>query len=312
MRYVTISELSNIIRRNLWKIPHDIDLVVGVPRSGMLPASMIALYLNKQLSDIDSFIEGRIYSVGLSRGESVSPCAVRKVLIVDDSIHSGKAILNAKKKIENSNEKLCKYYYCTPIATSHGSKMVDFFFTIIDEERIFEWNIYHHPMLSHACVDIDGVLCADPIVDDDGAIYKEFLGSASPLFIPTYKINTIISCRLEKYRYDTEKWLKANGVLYDNLVMLNLPDKTSRLLWNKHGEYKGEYYRQKQDCSIFIESSLAQAKKIAEISKKQVYCVQTNEMIECCINESTAKKTMRHKCSIIYNFFRKCYRKLLQ
>ena len=311
MRYVTISELSDIIRRNLWKIPHDIDLVVGVPRSGMLPATMIALYLNKQLSDIDSFIEGRTYSVGLSRGESVNHCAIKKVLIVDDSIHSGKAILNAKKKIENSKEKSCNYYYCTPIATSFGSKMVDFFFIIIDEERVFEWNIYHHPILSHACVDIDGVLCADPTVDDDGTIYKEFLGNANPLFIPTYKINTIISCRLEKYRYDTEKWLKANGVLYDNLVMLNLPDKASRLLWNKHGEYKGEYYKQKQDCIIFIESSLTQAKKIAEISNKQVYCVQTNEMIEYCPEKSIVKQVMKHRYSIIRSFLRKFYRKLL-
>jgi uncharacterized HAD superfamily protein len=312
MKYVSIAELSDIIRNNLWKIPHDIDLVVGVPRSGMLPASMIALFLNKRLSDIDSFIEGRIYSLGLSRGESVSLGTVKKVLIVDDSICSGQAILNAKQKIENNKKESCEYYYCTPIATSNGSKMVDIFFAVIDGERVFEWNIYHHSILAHACVDIDGVLCTDPAVDDDGAIYKEFLQNATPLFIPTYKINTIISCRLEKYRYYTEKWLRANGVLYDNLVMLNLPDKTSRLLWNKYGEYKGEYYKQKHDCSIFIESSLFQAKKIAEISKKPVYCVQTNEMIEYTPKESILKKIVGHRCPVIYNFFCKCCRKIIR
>ena len=52
MQYRTIRDLSDLIRRNLWKIPHDIDLVVGVPRSGMLPASMIALYLNTKFTSI--------------------------------------------------------------------------------------------------------------------------------------------------------------------------------------------------------------------------------------------------------------------
>ena len=59
MRYVTTAYLSDLVRKNLSKIPHDIDLVVGVPRSGMLPATMIALALNKRLTDINSFAEGR-------------------------------------------------------------------------------------------------------------------------------------------------------------------------------------------------------------------------------------------------------------
>ncbi len=71
MNYRTIADLSNLIRTNLYKIPHDIDVVVGVPRSGMLPATMIALYLNKRLSDINTFFVGgvRLYHV-----ENVEVC----------------------------------------------------------------------------------------------------------------------------------------------------------------------------------------------------------------------------------------------
>ena len=62
--YRSISDMNNIILRNLHIFPHDIDLVVGIPRSGMMPANLIALYLNKPYTDIDSFISGRILGAG--------------------------------------------------------------------------------------------------------------------------------------------------------------------------------------------------------------------------------------------------------
>lgn len=33
MKYITIADLSDTIRKNIWKIPHDIDCVIGIPRS---------------------------------------------------------------------------------------------------------------------------------------------------------------------------------------------------------------------------------------------------------------------------------------
>ena len=288
MRYVTIAELSDMIRHNLWKVPHDIDLVVGIPRSGMLPATMIALLLNTRLSDIDSFVEnGRCFSNGLSRGEFVKKGDLKKILIVDDSINSGNSLSNAKRKLDAVHTEY-EFIFCVPIATTAGSIKVDVFFEIIDDNRVFEWNIFHHSVLSCACVDIDGVLCLDPIEDDDGEKYQLFIQSATPLFLPTCNINTLISCRLEKYRTLTEKWLSLNGITYSQLIMLNFPDKATRVKWNKHGVYKGEYYKTREDCTLFIESSYNQAKQIAEISKKPVYCVETNTMIQ--IPKSVSRK----------------------
>ena len=279
MRYVTIKELSDIIRRNLWKIPHDIDVVVGIPRSGMLAANMIALYLNTNLSDIDSFVNDIVYSNGLTRGKYVkSQKSIRKVLVVDDSIHSGNSLYDAKQKLIGVQDKRYNFLFCVPIATSNGSKMVDLCFEIIDEDRIFEWNLFHHCFLENACLDIDGVLCCDPEEDDDGEKYFTFLQTAKPMFVPTVKINTLISCRLEKYREQTEQWLNKNSISYQNLVMLDFPNKASRVKWGKHGEYKGEYYKN-SDCTLFIESSLRQATIIAKIANKPVICTETNELL---------------------------------
>ena len=46
MNYRSIADLNHTILKQLHMLPRDFDLVVGVPRSGMLPANLIALYLN--------------------------------------------------------------------------------------------------------------------------------------------------------------------------------------------------------------------------------------------------------------------------
>lgn len=313
MRYVTIAELSDMIRKNLWKIPHDIDLVVGIPRSGMLPATMMALFLNTRLTDIDSFVrDGGCFSNGLSRGEYVKKAEIKKVLVVDDSIYSGNSLSDAKRKLRTVQTEY-DYMFCVPIATSNGATMVDVCFVIIDDYRVFEWNIFHHSVLSNACVDIDGVLCLDPIEDDDGEKYQSFIQSATPWFTPTCRIDTLISCRLEKYRSLTENWLGQNNVLYDKLIMLDFPDKATRVAWNKHGNYKGEYYKQRTDCMLFIESSLHQAKIIAEVSNKPVYCVETNTMIFMLAPISTKKRILhaiRGRFPRVYYWLQSSYYKM--
>lgn len=310
MRYVTIRELSDMIRRNMWKVPHDIDLVVGIPRSGLLAADIIALYLNVQLCDVDSFVEGRLFSNGLSRGDFVrKPSIIQKVLVVDDSICNGNAMKEAKKKLDVIHDKSYEFIFCTPIATSYGSTVVDLFFEIIDEVRVFEWNLFHHWILQNACVDIDGVLCLDPVEDDDGEVYRRFLQTATPLFVPTVQINTLISCRLEKYRKLTEEWLDKHNVKYNQLIMLDMPDKASRVAWGKHGDYKGEYYMSRYDCMLFIESSYNQAKRIAELSGKPVFCVETNELLQI-VKVSRKKRILRvikKRFPYIYRFARYAY-----
>ena len=269
-------------------MPHDVDFVVGIPRSGMLPASLIALYLNKPLTDIDAFVDGRLYGCGL-RLRNKENASLKKVLIVDDSVNSGFAIQEAKEKFSVFKDKY-ELLYLAPIVTEEGTKKVDIWFEILDYPRIFEWNLFHHPLLETACMDIDGVLNKDPEIDDDGPLYMDFLNTATPLFIPTVTIGTLISCRLEKYRAQTEAWLKKYNIKYNQLVLLNLPDKATRVKWNKHGEWKADFYKKHKSC-LFIESSISQAQKIADISQKPVFCLETNKMVTPCLSTQVLMKT---------------------
>lgn len=275
--YRSYEDLSTLLLKNLYKIPHDIDTIVGIPRSGMIPALMISMYLNKPVTDLDSFIEGRLYSSG-GRGDYVPSSQSSKVLVIDDSILTGNAILKAKEKIGDL-EKNYNILYAAAYASSIAKKYVDLWFEEINMYRIFQWNIFHQKkILETTCMDIDGVLCPDPPYDDDGVEYVNFIQHASPMIIPSATINILVTCRLEKYRLHTERWLQEHGVKYDKLLMLNLPSKEERLKWGKHGEYKGEIYK-KSSCSLFIESSLKEAVDICRVSGKQVFCIETMEMM---------------------------------
>jgi len=137
---------------------------------------------------------------------------------------------------------------------------------------VFEWNLLHHPRLDMMCLDLDGVLCPDPTdaQDDDGPNYNEFLTSSSALNVPSYKINSIVTGRLEKYRRETEAWLKARGIRYDNLFMLDLPSAAVRRKLGINAEFKSDIYKLKSDCRLFVESNVAQAREIRKRTGKSV------------------------------------------
>jgi uncharacterized HAD superfamily protein len=259
-------------------LPKDFDLIVGVPRSGMLPANLLALYLNKPYTDINSFINGHIYKAG-ARGQFFDIRDYKKILVVDDSIASGSAMEKCKASLKEVSENF-EISFCAIYVIPGKEKMVDYYFEVVPLPRYFQWNVMNHTSLEKACFDIDGVLCIDPSEDqnDDGEKYIDFILHAPALFIPGAKIGTIVTSRLEKFRKETETWLEANHVKYDQLVMLDLPDKEARMKANCHAEHKAKTYMSKPYV-LFVESSFSQALEINRITKKPVLCTENFEMI---------------------------------
>lgn len=278
MYYRTISNMNEIILKRLNILPKDFDLIIGVPRSGMLPANLLALYLNKPFTDIHSFLNGHIYKAG-ARGQFFDIKDYKKVLVVDDSIASGSAMIEVKENLKHLEADF-SISYCAIYVIPGKEKMVDYYFEVVPLPRYFQWNIFNHTALEKACFDIDGVLCVDPTDDqnDDGPKYIDFILNAPPLFIPGAKIGTIVTSRLEKYRKETETWLAKNKVKYNELVMLDLPDMAARQKANSHGDFKASVYMSKPYV-LFIESNLHQAIQINQIAKKPVLCTENFEMI---------------------------------
>lgn len=279
MNYRNIDDLNHCILKHINILPRDFDLIVGIPRSGMFPANLLALYLNLPVTDLDSFHNNHIYQTG-ERGKTLNMTNIYKVLIVDDSIATGNAIRKCRKLLADVENRY-EIQYCAIYAVPLQTQNIDYYFEIIDYPRFFQWNILNHEILKKTCMDIDGVLCVDPTSEenDDGEKYRHFLLNAHPLFIPKVTVGTLVTSRLEKYRLETEQWLKDNHVKYDKLVMLDLPDMTARQRANCHASFKAAEYGSSSDNMLFVESSMAQAIEINRLTKKPVLCTETFQMI---------------------------------
>lgn len=271
--------MSHCIRQNIAKIKEDIHLVVGVPRSGVVPAYMIALYKNIMACSLDEFISGHYGSSGITR-KLKQIDKITNVLIVDDSIKHGKSLVLVKEKIKKAklDKKFNIKYLCIYTADT-AVDLVDYYFEIVPVPRMYQWNYLNIRYNENSCFDIDGVLCVDPTEEenDDGEKYIEFLRNAKPLFIPEFTIHTLVTSRLEKYRAETELWLKKHNVKYNNLVMLNLNSKEERKRQNAHAKFKAEVYA-KSDTILFVESNPKQAEEIARLTGKQCMCVGNDKL----------------------------------
>jgi len=282
MKYRSIADLNSDIKQWITELPNDLDLIVGIPRSGMLAANLLSLYLNLPLTDVEGLCEGRIFQSG-PRLDSIRTnvlSKINKILVVDDSVCSGTQMKKIKAQLSGAGISH-KIYYGAVYVSPEGYNYVDFWYKNVDLPRIFEWNIMHHDVLIDSCVDIDGVLCRDPSPqeNDDGDKYRQFISTVNPLVVPTKTVGWLVTCRLEKYRELTEKWLKKHGIRYSHLIMMNLPDKKTRIALGTHADFKAKVYKT-ANAALFIESSYSQAQEIARRSGKSVFCTETWQIVD--------------------------------
>ncbi|WFE72044.1 phosphoribosyltransferase family protein [Halomonas sp. M1] len=281
MHYKSYGDLSEDISASLFRVQgKGYDLVVGIPRSGMIPASMIALGLHIDVMGLPDFIANQTLKTRLGRKREGLPSATwdaKKVLLVDDSVLTGRTMQEALSAIPSDCP--CRIDTLAIYTSSDAYQHVNISFYTLESPRVFQWNLFTPSMLSQACVDIDGVLCVDPTdhQNDDGEKYIAFLNNATPLFLPAGRIGCLVTNRLEKYRDQTEAWLKQQGITYERLVMLNLPSKEERQRQGIHSTHKGMFYKN-SEYTFFIESDARQAASIANISGKAVYSCEDNRL----------------------------------
>ncbi len=106
MHYRSIADMNAAIVSGLHRLPSDLDLVVGVPRSGLLAANLLSLAANIPMTDLDSFVAGNVFSSGFTkRLSAVRPDIYRrceKILVIDDSINMGAAMRDARTRVADA------------------------------------------------------------------------------------------------------------------------------------------------------------------------------------------------------------------
>lgn len=286
MRFVTIAEMSRTLRSTFHKVPHDVNFVLGVPRSGMLPATILAEWLNVPCVDVDSFCAGAAPTGGRRVAfHADSGRARKRVLVVDDTIFNGGSMAAVREKLRpfaGAYDFIFMAVYlegpCTNVDVWLADVRAD-----ADPFVLYEWNIYHHtPRIMSRCIyDIDGVLCVDPPDERDEAAYVRYIQRPVPLFVPSVEVGEIVTYRLAAYEHITRRWLADVGVQYKGLTMF--PAQTYGARQSSGigpAAFKADIYAQREWARLFVESSDRQAREIYERTGKPVYCVESNKMYE--------------------------------
>lgn len=274
MNFVTYNHLQNDVKEWAKTLPRDFDAIIGVERSGMLPASILAMHMHKPLLSLDTFIHylntGQLNSYINSK---MSFSRLNKVLIVDDSISSGATIRDIKSVVIKKPGIYTDVKFGCVYGLPGNHHLVDYVFKDLLHPRMFEWNFMHHEKLSEAILDIDGVLCEEPPVEDNERAYTDYIGSAKPLYIPSVPVLGLVTGRLEKYRALTEVWLQKMGIKYGFLMMAAYDTPQERRK-NDMGKYKADVYNSIPGATLFIESSHDQALTIKSNTNKEVICIE--------------------------------------
>lgn len=267
MNFRSIDDLrTDIYTCLLPNLPRDIGMVYGVPRSGLLPASIIATALGADLG-----VVGGPPLNGVRKNLFVLPKGT-KSLLVDDSIFGGGAMARARQIFG----KEC--LTCVVYASTKSVDKVDFYGLELNGPRFFEWNFTGIKATEDYFFDMDGVICEDPkVFDDDGPKYQAEIKRVKPMYLPQVKIKAICTNRIERWRTETENWLNSYGVKYDKLIMQPFATAVERRKKSNPGEYKAKHFGS-ADATVFIESHDWQAKVIAQKTKKPVLSIESMKL----------------------------------
>lgn len=281
LSFRTFNDLNVLIANSLDRIGAlKFDAIIGIPRSGSIPASLIATHMQRPVADLNYFLET---GQACGRSGTFSNEPIRRILLVDDTVNKGRAMNRAVQLIKTKRPKveIIRFAVWGPYQLDDPKSVVDVWLQDLKGPRVFQWNLWKHIRGPRWFYDMDGVLCRDPRKDenDDGSKYLEFIKTAEPLFLPTRPIGHIVTARLEKYRQPTVEWLKRHGVEFQSLSMMQHSTKAERMAAGNRGGWKalivnamdtGEFKKE-----LFIESSPKQAGIIARETGLQVFCTST-------------------------------------
>lgn len=253
--FISTAQAAEDALRLVHQLPSDVSGIIGVARSGLFPASLIAMHLHlplwilrQDLKDIVPAGHGWRLASSKKRG---------RMLVVDDTVMTGTSLLKSRAIVENHLEAppLWAVLYRNPTASRKA--VCDFFARELTEPHFLEWNLFNSSYLPQMAFDFDGVLC------NDGVPLPRYLPRKQP-------IPLIVTGRPESERQASLDWLAHWGLKVKKLIMWphslearNEPGAVSR--------YKAEHFLQ-SGLAYFVESCPRQAAEIAALAQKPVVC----------------------------------------
>ncbi len=247
--------------------------VVGVPRSGMLPASVIAMHLHLPLGEIDAAGKVRWLAHG-TRGGSGLARQAGPILVVDDTIYAGGATRRARQQLAGTPAVFAAIY-----ARPEAAAVADLYARPLPGPHLLEWNYPNNGNVGglvcdpatygHAtATDLDGVLVHDDL--SGGPIGTPYL---APRLFP---VSLIVTGRNERHRAATEAHLRQLGIRWKRLEMLpdHVPLNTETAAAHKARVFAASPH------GYFLESCPDQARLIHAQAGKPVICPRAGKVFQ--------------------------------
>lgn len=263
--FKSLRDLNRDIQTKLLpQLPRDIGIVYGIPRSGMIPASILATALGARLGMIGgapAFGDREKLKV-LREGA--------KILLVDDSIHSGKAMQVARSMLSPG----ATVYTCAVYTRPRTLPLIDFYAEIVDGPRLFQWNFMGIRATATYTWGLDGVICERTGSDEDRSTEggRDTIVDARPLYLPQVKVKAIVADRPESWRDATEAWLGRYGVQCERLIMRSSTDPARGPL-NSSADFKAEHYA--PESPLLVEGADSLARAIARLTSRPVLSIES-------------------------------------
>jgi adenine/guanine phosphoribosyltransferase-like PRPP-binding protein len=269
--FITTEQLVADTYRLAAKLPPDLAGVVGISRSGILPANLLAQHFHLPmwiLRQDDNSSQRKDWGKG-----DVMPCgngwrlhtrAAKRgpILVLDDTQMTGRSVRRARPiaeawALKHRHALLWGAIYQNPLIRS--CDRVEYVARQLPRPHFLEWNLFNSIHVASAAFDIDGVLC-DERPGAHPALY--------PVRIRPMPL--VVTGRQERHRAATLAWMAKWGMRCERLEMWqgteaerDRPKAVSRFK-ARHFVDSGLLY--------FVESCPIQAREIAEYSGKPVIC----------------------------------------
>lgn len=274
MQYRSVRDLAEHVREWSERLPPDLDLVVGIPRSGLLVANLLALYRNVAMTDVDGLLAGRLLSAGKRTGarpDILSDERRLRILVADDSLWSGGQLGQVRARIAAANlphEVMYGAVYVVPESTA----LVDTYHSKVPVPRVFEWNILHHPdALALSCVSFEALLGSPAPGQAAAAAEGSF---PPPRLRPTHKIGCVVATQPPQVEARIAEWLGRHCVEYDDLVLVPPTATSSDAVVRE----KAAIYRSRR-AWLFLEATHEAAARLALAAHRPVFALDTWDML---------------------------------
>lgn len=252
--YITTERLAGDSEALAAQLPWVPDVVVGIARSGLIPATILATHWHAPLMATSPFTTVGLADLGAGlRMDDKLARRVRRAVLIDDTAWNGHEMRRWTAIVKDwwPETELCRaVVYCHPQAIEE----VDLYWALYPGWHYLEWNLWNSGHPEGMATDLDGVLC-----DEAGR----------PKQVPRRRpVLAIVTGRPKREREPTVAWLQRWGVKYRELVMGpwdEVPSPKEIAAW------KAEHYR-RLGATLFVESDPDQARMIAANAGKPVLC----------------------------------------